>query len=209
MARPVNADAAATKQRILETACQLLETVSPSSFSNREVARRADVSIAMVSHHFGSKQGLIDACIQTMYPGLDEIAVDLQSQIAGGTPLATVLDDAVIRCYRHARRFRAFIRILNVGVIDSGALDGRLRPTFEFPGVSQLATVLATMLGIPELEAKLRLKTIMFVVTRYAAGNDQALSDLVSLSTDEATAAVEGHLQAVVRALIPIPTPTP
>ena len=207
MARPVNADAGATKARILEVACRLLETTSPSSFSNREVARRAGVSISMVGHHFGSKQGLIDACIETMYPGLNAIAADLQAQLVAGAPLADVLDDSVLRCYRHAREFQAFIRILNVGVIDSGDLDSRVRPTFEFPGLRPLATALAAILSVPELEVRLRLKTILFVVTRYAAGTDDALLELVELSADDASRAIEAHLSGLVRALFPVPRP--
>ena len=207
MARPVNADAEATKARILEEACRLLETTSPSGFSNREVARRAGVSIGMVGHHFGSKQGLIDACIETMYPGLDAIAVDLQAQLAAGVPLADVLDDSVLRCYRHARKYQAFIRILNVGVIDSGDLDSRVRPTFEFRGLRPLATALAAILSLPELEVRLRLKTILFAVTRYAAGTDDALLELVERSPDEATRAIETPLSNLVRALLPVPRP--
>ncbi len=204
MARPINADATATRRRILDAACRLLENTSPSKFSNREVARQAHVSIAMVNHHFGSKQGLIDACIDTMYQGLDGLGVSLQADLSQGTPLAEVLEKAVVLSYRLARERRAFVRMLITRIVDAGELDSTIRPTFEFPGLALLAGLIAPALGVSQLEVRLRLKTILFAVTRYAAATDESLVGLVELPADQATEAIEAHLRMLVAALLPI-----
>lgn len=204
MARPVNADAAATRRRILEVASELLQTTTPSGFSNREVARRAGVSVATVNHHFGGKKQLIEACIEMMYEGLDELAASLQRELASGEPLPAVIDKAVLLCYRHAREHQAFVRMLIVGVVGAGALDASQRPTFEFRGLDAVARLLAGALDIDITEARLRLKTIMFVVSRYAAGSDESRTELVELPGDQAEPVIEQHLLGVVRALLPL-----
>lgn len=209
MARPVNADAAATRQRILEVAAELLQTTTPAQFSNREVARRADVSVATVNHHFGSKKKLIEACIEMMYEGLDELAGELTRELASGAPLPALLDKAVLLCYRHAREHQAFVRMLIVGIVGAGALDASQRPTFEFRGLDAIAPMLAAALDLDRTEVRLRLKTLLFVASRYAAGTPESRAELVELPPGEAEAAIEQHLLAVVRALLPLKRSTP
>jgi len=70
MSRPVNADADATRQRMLEAAVQLFAERGLGSTSIRDVAGAAGVSLAMVHHYFGSKDDLYDACIDATYAEL-------------------------------------------------------------------------------------------------------------------------------------------
>ncbi len=206
MARPTNADAEATRSRILDVACELLAERSPSDFSNREVARRAAVSVSMVNHHFGSKRELIHSCLETMYEGIDVIGAKLVSAMGDGTPLSILFDRAIINGYRHVRKYQAFVRILMVGVINDGDLDSVPRPTFDHPGLSQVMTLLATSLGLTPLEVKLRLKSFLFVISRYAAGSEASLEHLCE-GASSTQSAIEDHLLGLARLMFPLPRP--
>ena len=81
MARPINADAKATRARILDAAVEMFSKQGLDGASVRGIARRAEVSPAMVHHHFGSKEGLYEACIDVLYEGLLELQASLATQL--------------------------------------------------------------------------------------------------------------------------------
>ena len=72
MGRPIQANAAATRDRIRASAVQLFAVQGEAATSTREIARGAGVSLAMVNHYFGSKAGLYTACVDAMYEELAE-----------------------------------------------------------------------------------------------------------------------------------------
>ena len=61
MARPKNADAAATRGRILAAARSLFAEQGLGGTSTRDIARTAGVSVATLHHHFGNKEGIAEA----------------------------------------------------------------------------------------------------------------------------------------------------
>lgn len=67
MSRPIHADSGATRRRILESAVTRFSGHGLDGASIREIARDADVSLAMVHHYFGSKDELYRTCIDAMY----------------------------------------------------------------------------------------------------------------------------------------------
>lgn len=55
------AQAAGTRERIIEAVVDLLVSEHPGTLSMPAVAERAEVSVGTVYHHFGSKEGLFEA----------------------------------------------------------------------------------------------------------------------------------------------------
>lgn len=63
MKSPKKRDAAATKQRILLAAQQVFHEQGYDGATTREIARRADVNMALISRYFGSKKGLFEQAV--------------------------------------------------------------------------------------------------------------------------------------------------
>ena len=71
MARLANANAAQTRQRIIDAASYLFADKGRGATSVREIADRAQVNSAMISHYFGGKDALYDDCIKCLYKELE------------------------------------------------------------------------------------------------------------------------------------------
>src|ERR1700716_2448241 len=61
---PRGLNAAETRDRLLLAAAQLMHASGDTTVSTRAICERAAVEAPTLYHHFGSKQGLIDAVIQ-------------------------------------------------------------------------------------------------------------------------------------------------
>jgi AcrR family transcriptional regulator len=104
-----------TKERILLTAIRFLENGDMEAVTTRDIAREAEVNIASIHYHFGTKDKLIDAAlVQTL-------------QNAFGSDLFDLLADASLR--RRERLSRVFTFLLR------GAL--------RFPGITRSHFILA------------------------------------------------------------------
>ena len=67
-----------TRRRILETASTLFAQKSFDAVSMRAIAKEAGVDPALISHYFGSKEGLFEAMIEQSV-GVDAIATEMFS----------------------------------------------------------------------------------------------------------------------------------
>lgn len=63
MTPPKKRDAAATRQRILEAAQTVFHEEGFDGATTREIARRADVNMALIARYFGSKKGLFEEAV--------------------------------------------------------------------------------------------------------------------------------------------------
>lgn len=61
---PRGVSAGETRDRLLLAAAQLMDEARGTSVSTRAICQRAGVEAPTLYHHFGSKQGLVDAVIQ-------------------------------------------------------------------------------------------------------------------------------------------------
>nr|HML49486.1 TetR/AcrR family transcriptional regulator [Clostridia bacterium] len=61
-----------TREKILEAALALLEEGGRDveSITIRGIAERAGVSVGLINHHFGSKEQLIEQCVQRIIGGV-------------------------------------------------------------------------------------------------------------------------------------------
>jgi AcrR family transcriptional regulator len=61
--RPLRADGEATRTRILEAAGELFASVGLAEATNKMIAARAEVDLASINYHFGSRSGLYQAVL--------------------------------------------------------------------------------------------------------------------------------------------------
>lgn len=207
MARPVNADARATRRRILDSALVLFAERGPGGSPIREIARSAGVSLAMVHHYFGNKDGLYDACIDTMYADLAEMRDGMLAEAMAAQPagLAQVLERSLRRGYRFARDHQPAMRMLLRQVVESGELDAERRERFQLPFLAEATALLTPGDARQATQTRLSLQTLIFTLARYSVSSDRELLTITGTDDVEvALAAVEDHLAAAGRALLPL-----
>jgi AcrR family transcriptional regulator len=199
MARPVNADADATKKRILESADTLFSERGMGSTSVRDVAGAAGVSLAMVSHYFGGKDALYEACVDAMYAELAQMSGALARELANDAPLEELFARAVVTGYRFARAHQRAVRLLVQAAASSGELHPRGRELL-LGALDVVSGAVGAQLGRPPRELRLPLQSVVFLVARYAAQDEDELAAVVGVPPRErrrTQAAVEEHLVAV------------
>jgi len=180
MARPVNADAQATQAKILATAYDLFAARGIDGASVRDIAKGAAVSLAMVHHYFGSKQGLYEACVDAMLAELGGLRLEFETKLttSGATPVE-VISEAVRLGYRFAREHRKAVRLLQRSLVDTGELDARVREKNVVPFLDTISQMLGGMMSRPSSKLRLPLQSAVFLVVRYAITSDRELSALV------------------------------
>ena len=219
MPRPVNADAQATQRQILESALSLFSAQGMGGTSVREIARGARVSLAMVHHYFGSKEGLYDACIEAMLDELSKLGGELRTALATvqGSPVA-LFDRAVRVGYQFAREHRMSVRLLQRSIVDAGEVDARIRDGRVLPFLSNMSEALGTLFDRPAKSLRLPLQSTIFLVVRYAISSDAELALLADVPNADAAfgsaearaeKAVEDHLVKAALALLDFPRELP
>lgn len=166
--RPKNADAKATRERILVRASELFAARGKGSTSVRDIARAADVSLATVLHYFGSKDDLYKASIDRMYDEVTELKSELEGVIADADDPAQALDLAVVESYRFARRHLPALRLVMRSVLDTGEVPEERRAGFLMPLLDESAAWLAAITGLPTARVALSLHSLNQLVVRYA-----------------------------------------
>jgi AcrR family transcriptional regulator len=205
----MNADADATRARILESALQLFSAHGIDGASIREVAKGAGVSLAMVHHYFGSKDDLHRAVLGKMYVELAAMRVTLERALATAGSVDEVIESAVVAGYRFAREHVTEVRLMLRAAVVAGELpeEGRTSLVLFLAGASER---LAAVVGRPARDLRLPLQSAIFLVARYAVQGDAELA-LVT-GAEDATGAhelVERHLVSLARTLLLQPTPSP
>jgi AcrR family transcriptional regulator len=201
MARPINADADATRKRILQSAVRLFAESGPSGASIRNIAKGADVSLAMVHHYFGTKDDLLNACIDSMYLRLGALREELEHALASGGDLSAIVDRAIRTCYRFAKGEQLAVRLLLRTVAENGELDAERRDAVQGPFLARVSELLGETLGRPANDLRLPLQSVVMLTARYAVSTERELQ-LFSAMTRGADAAVEDHLVEVASALL-------
>ena len=197
MARPVNADAAATKERILQSATVLFSEQGSKS-SVRDIAKGAGVSLAMVHHYFGSKEHLYEACVDAMYEELAGLRSTLLEAAVNANGVQNILEDAIRAGFRFARDHQAAMRLMMRRVVAVGSIDEERVDTFLVPFLEQASALVAAASQRPKELLRLPLQSLIFLNGRYAIADDGELMLVTGMKTpDAALAAVEAHLVEV------------
>lgn len=72
------------RQRLLDAAVRWLETASETDFRMSAIAAEADVTIALITHHFGSREGLIMAAQQVRVAGSVRQDIQFMNEVLVG-----------------------------------------------------------------------------------------------------------------------------
>jgi AcrR family transcriptional regulator len=201
MARPVHADAEATRKRILKSAVLRFSDLGIDGASIRAIARGADVSLAMVHHYFGSKDDLYRACVDSMYESLAGLRTELERELRLGGSTHEVVERAVVAGFRFARKHQTAMRLLLRAVMESGELDPERRQREQLPFLASASRALGAALGRPAHELRLPLQSIVALTARYAVSTERELA-AISGQSSSAIESVERHLVDVALALL-------
>ena len=204
MARPAQADAALTKQRVLSSASALFAELGEGNTSMRAIAGGAGVSLGTVHHYFGSKAKLYDACIDAMYTELGSLWAELQSEIENLKGIEQLLDHVVRRGFSFARRNHQAIRLVMREVVDHGEVSQSRREQFVDPFFTRITLAVGELLGRGSVETRLLCQSIVNLVVRYALSSERELEIVTGLQGDASMQAVESHLVEVTRNLFEI-----
>lgn len=208
MPRPVNADAAATKQRILDSALHLFAQRGIDGVSLRELAADAKVSSAMIHHCFGGKDGLRQAAIDTMYTKLQALSIEMMFLLAEGQCQSPgeVFDRAVAVSYRFVREHRSAVRWLLRDVVARGSLDSERMASTYVPFMNAITARLSELTGVAAADLRMPLHSSITLVARYGVSDESELQKLTGCEDmDEACARVQEELRVTVRQLMRLP----
>src|SRR5690606_33398179 len=101
----------ATRRRILEHAARLFAQQGLGRTSVRDIAAAADVNIALVSHHFGGKDKLYAACVDSMYQEVDGLKGALLGALGSAGSLEDTIRNAAIRGFHYSREHRWAVQL--------------------------------------------------------------------------------------------------
>lgn len=202
MARPVGADAEATRARILDCASRLFSASGFGDTSMRDIARAAQVSLATVHHYFGSKDELYRASVELMYEELSALRGELTEKVASASSLSDIVEQAVRATFRFAREHRAAVQLSMRAVIDTGELPEERRSGMLLPFLDEGAPLLARLAGQPEARVRLVLQSMNHLIARYALTTPRELAVITRAPEPEAERAIEDHLVDIALRLI-------
>jgi AcrR family transcriptional regulator len=208
MARPVQADAAATRHRLVETAVAHFSRSGSEATSLRRIAEEAGVSLATIHYYFGGKARLYEACMESLHGTLaagfapmQKMFTGIIERVAGAEvdldSLHTLLDGLVRTSFRFARQHPGLLRLIMRPLIEEGELDARWREGSLVPFLDAAARGLARATGWPVAEQRFGVQTVIAVGMRYALSSPRELAQLNGLDPgreDEAVATTEDRL---------------
>lgn len=195
MARPVAADAEATRARILAASIELVAARGIDGTTVRDVAAASSVSLATVLHYFESKDGLYRAVVAAMDAELAELRARLLSSLRPGASAAASLDEMVraawaFACAHHAAHKVILRTVLTEGGLPADRIDAVMRPALDDAG-----NILAAVFGVSVVKARLTVQTVVQLSARYAIASDLERCAVTGAATiDEANQAIADHL---------------
>jgi AcrR family transcriptional regulator len=217
MARPVNADASATRGRILSSALDLFADGGMDGVTTREVAAAARVSLAMIHHYFGNKEGLYRACLESTQDELRGLGGELGAALVEQSAAPSAILARAIRIgFQFARAHRPAVRLMQRSIVDAGEVDPQIRATRLVPFLDQISDALALITGRPAGRLRLAIQSTIFLVVRYAISHDSELALLAAVPPAHAHATsaaalvlIEDHLVEAGLAMLGIPIASP
>lgn len=210
MARPVAADAEATRRRILFAAASLFSEKGSAATSMRQIARAASVSQSTVHHYFGTKDGLYHACIEAMYRELSALEQRVLTELTTASSMRAALDAGIRQAWRFACEHRPAVRLMTRSVLELGETQHPERAQHLFPFIEQGAALLSAMSPLPAESLRFALYSVTFMAVRLVLVESAELARVLGLPEDTETHVVdvlaEDHLIELVARMIALPS---
>lgn len=171
-----------TKERILDTAEELFAEYGFDATSLRAITAAAQVNLAAVNYHFGSKEALIDAVFARRVEPMNQTRLDALAELQTRHDEQPVPLDALIRAFvapalelGHDRTLggRRFVRLLGRSLTErAGAVHDSLRERYE--GVSERfkPAFAQTLPELPPEELYWRMHFMVGLLAYLMAGAD-------------------------------------
>lgn len=197
-----------TRRRILDAADQLLRRLGPSRLALRRVAEQAEVSVGLINYHFGGKQGLLEALVDTFVSDLLASEATWLERVEASEDVAGTLEDAFRHGFRLSRQHRIVMRVILGLVGQLGALPVEWRSRTQDRFLARWSEALHRRTGLPVRVLRLRLHTLLALTTRYIAASETELGMILgddALELEAARDCVEEHLASLARGIIASP----
>jgi AcrR family transcriptional regulator len=178
MPRPVAADGAKTRARILATASMLFSEHGADATSIRDIAAAAKLSVAMVHHYFGNKEALYAATVEAMYEELATVGAELEEAAKAGGALAEHIARAVGVGYRFARAHRPALRFVMRDVLATGEVPRAQKDRFLHPLLQNLEALLGPATAEERRALRLAAQSVVFVLNRYALASEAEIREI-------------------------------
>ena len=203
MARPVAADAEATRARILAASIDLVAERGIDGTTVRDVAAASSVSLATVLHYFESKDGLYRAVVAAMDAELAGLRDQLLSSLQPGVSVSSSLEQMVRHAWAFACAHRAAHKVILRTVLADGGLPADRIDTVLRPALDEAGGILALVFGVSVVRARLTMQTVVALSARYAIASELERCVVTNAATlDEADAAIADHLVDVTLGLL-------
>lgn len=212
MSRPVAADADRTKKRLIGVANRHFSLKGSTNTSLREVARDAGVSLATISHYFGTKQQLEQACMATSYSEMTaamEPMARLLAQLSEGVrgasaeELKVTVEDLARSAFRILTSHRQELRMIMRPWWETGRLDERWKRESHLPFLRTASEAISAATGRPTAEIRLEVQSLVIIAMKYALTDPRELAEQAGVvlegpiedsQADEALDLVAEHL---------------
>ena len=202
MARPVDADSAATYDGIVSSALAMLDEVGrPEKLSMRNVASGAGCSLGTIQYYFGSKQQLLEACLDGYYGRLSALAGELTQSAQTLTGRALV-EHAARSFHRFASRERALIRLRISTRAGLGELHPARQPEFMGAIIAHAAQVLEPHVEVPLLDVRFAAQAVASIIVRLVLLDDEELEAMTGAKGAAARARLEDFVVSAARRLV-------
>ncbi len=187
------------REKLIRAAIAVLERSGPEHFSAREVAREANVSVSLISHHFDGKDGLMEACLEGLYVDVATRAATVYPRLADPEEaLDAVLVEVCLTAYRIAADNRALLRYVLKRVAERGGLAAERRDNVQDAWLTSWSGPIAERTGRDVGAVRLRLHAALVHVIRLAIASER---DRAAIVGQAETGAVDACTEAHVRDL--------
>ena len=171
-----------TRSRLVATASLMFSERGYDAVSIRDIARGAGVGSSVIAYHFSDKNGLRKEVVRGHFDRLREVQ-DLLSALSP----PELIQVAWIELYKR----RDAVRMLYWEVVRHGGLDSELLRSFR-------QTVAEAFEGAGEAQVDLRVRSMAYLLSRYALNDERELMRVTGTHTPSAAhQAVIKHLRAV------------
>ena len=100
MARPVDADPHKTRTQLIDAATEIFVRDGFGGAPLRDVAEAAELSLGMVRHYFGGKQGLYEACLRHAGQRFESLGGEFVEQLGRSGGVSP--EEPIRRAYQRA-----------------------------------------------------------------------------------------------------------